>query len=1004
MIPRFALLVALAECLLVTHTAVAAGNQQKTQQLIAVLRSDAALFDKARACQHLGEIGTKEAVPALAALLPDDHLSAYARSGLEGIPDPSAAEALRAATETVKGNLLAGVVNSLGALRDAESVNILRKLASDPASGVVKEALLALGRIATDDSIRLIRRALADGPESVRPDAAAACLLAAEKQLADGHAEVALVIYDAVRKANLPACYRAGATRGAILARKSDGVALLIEQLRSEDRVLRNAALTTIREIPSDTLAGALNAELERATPELQLQLLTALIDCHNPQSLQVIQAKAVSENPEIRRTALIVLGRIGGAAAAEALLKALAGNRSADESAIASSSLLRMEDSAVGDLVLKSLSTATDAGIRIRLIRLVESREMTNAVSELLRQTVDPEAKVAVAALDALRALAGSRELPALIAFARTCKDETSRDAAERAVCSLCTRTDASTSGGELVLAELKQTTEPTLKNAWIRILTCLGYAPALAAIIETSKDANDTVAANAIEQLGHWPDPSPIDTLFDVLQSDASAAQRKRALAAVIRLAATAAEEHQRPDDVVIGWLQRAAEVAQSVEDKRLIVSCLGRLKTMESFRLLRPYLEEPGLGVEAAAAIVQIVPALSRQEDASVIKEALERIVATVNNADIRSQAAKFADSIPNQSRPLFLFDRRSLAGWEGDTNTWCVRDGVIVGGSMAGNPRNEFLATVRDFTNFVLRLEYKLVGSEGFVNSGVQFRSVRVKQPPNEMSGFQADIGAGHSGCLYDESRRDKFLARAPDDQIKRLEKPGQWNRYEVRCAGPRIQIVLNGEKTVDYTETDAAIAGSGRIALQIHGGCKAEISFRDITLQSLSYAVANREFGLAKTNWKILSFSSENTQVEDERALLAIDGNPDTFWHTQWSGAKPNHPHHLAIDLGQKVEMTGFTYLPRQDGRQVAGVIGDYEFYASRDGKDWGQAVAQGRFERIDLDPSGRVVILDEPIQARYIKLVSLNAPGGQPYAGAAEIGVLGRAPEKRLNP
>ena len=88
----------------------------------------------------------------------------------------------------------------------------------------------------------------------------------------------------------------------------------------------------------------------------------------------------------------------------------------------------------------------------------------------------------------------------------------------------------------------------------------------------------------------------------------------------------------------------------------------------------------------------------------------------------------------------------------------------------------------------------------------MNGGVQFRSVRVKQPANEMSGFQADIGAGYSGCLYDESRRNTFLVRAADDQIKRLEKPGDWNRYEVRCAGPRIQIVLNGEKTVDYTES------------------------------------------------------------------------------------------------------------------------------------------------------------------------------------------------------
>jgi hypothetical protein len=164
---------------------------------------------------------------------------------------------------------------------------------------------------------------------------------------------------------------------------------------------------------------------------------------------------------------------------------------------------------------------------------------------------------------------------------------------------------------------------------------------------------------------------------------------------------------------------------------------------------------------------------------------------------------------------------------------------VRGGIIVGGSTNGNARNEFLTTTRGYTNFILRLEYKLVGTEGFVNGGVQFRSVRTKEPPNEMSGYQADVGAGHSGCLYDESRRNTFLARAGDDQIKRLEKPGDWNRYEVHCAGPRIQIFLNGERTIDYSETNATIVQGSLIGLQIHGGCKAEISFRNLTIEEIS---------------------------------------------------------------------------------------------------------------------------------------------------------------------
>jgi hypothetical protein len=181
---------------------------------------------------------------------------------------------------------------------------------------------------------------------------------------------------------------------------------------------------------------------------------------------------------------------------------------------------------------------------------------------------------------------------------------------------------------------------------------------------------------------------------------------------------------------------------------------------------------------------------------------------------------------------------LFDGRTLNGWEGNTNVWRVRDGAIVGGSLAGNPQNEFLASARSFTNFVLRLEYKLIGTEGFTNGGVQIRSQRIKNPPNEMSGYQADIESGWSGSLYDESRRNKMLATADKAVVQRLEKHGDWNRYEIRCTGRRLQLFLNGERTVDYIEMDPAIPQHGLIALQIHGNNKAEIFYRNITIEEL----------------------------------------------------------------------------------------------------------------------------------------------------------------------
>lgn len=187
----------------------------------------------------------------------------------------------------------------------------------------------------------------------------------------------------------------------------------------------------------------------------------------------------------------------------------------------------------------------------------------------------------------------------------------------------------------------------------------------------------------------------------------------------------------------------------------------------------------------------------------------------------------------------AEPKSLFDGKSFAGWEGDTKaTWRIEDGAIVGGSLTEKvPRNEFLCTEKSYANFELRLQYKLEGSEGFVNGGVQIRSQRV---PNhyEMIGYQADIGAGYDGAIYDESRRNKMLAKPDAETLAKAVKPNDWNRYRIRCEGKRIQLWVNDVQTVDYAEEDAAIPQTGLIGLQIHGNGKAIIRFRNIEIEEL----------------------------------------------------------------------------------------------------------------------------------------------------------------------
>jgi len=183
---------------------------------------------------------------------------------------------------------------------------------------------------------------------------------------------------------------------------------------------------------------------------------------------------------------------------------------------------------------------------------------------------------------------------------------------------------------------------------------------------------------------------------------------------------------------------------------------------------------------------------------------------------------------------------LFDKKTLAGWEGNRELFRVQQQSIVAGRLTQKiPHNEFLCTVREFGDFELRLKAKLVG-EGR-NAGIQFRSQRV---PNhtEVRGYQCDMGQNRGkniwGALYDESRRRRFLAYGDQEKLRKIAKRDDWNEIVVRCRGAKIEIWVNGLQTVDYTEKEKEIARRGIIGLQIHSGPPSEAWYKDISIKEL----------------------------------------------------------------------------------------------------------------------------------------------------------------------
>jgi len=116
------------------------------------------------------------------------------------------------------------------------------------------------------------------------------------------------------------------------------------------------------------------------------------------------------------------------------------------------------------------------------------------------------------------------------------------------------------------------------------------------------------------------------------------------------------------------------------------------------------------------------------------------------------------------------------------------------------------------------------------------------------------------------------------------------------------------------------------------------------------------------------------------------AALAIDGRPETIWHTRWEPKEDPPPHHLVIDLGRVMTVRGLTYLPRQD--MANGRIARFAIYTSTDGKTWGEPVARGTWPN---DTRPKEVTFAQPRRARYVKLVAESEVRGRPWTSVAEV-------------
>ena len=136
--------------------------------------------------------------------------------------------------------------------------------------------------------------------------------------------------------------------------------------------------------------------------------------------------------------------------------------------------------------------------------------------------------------------------------------------------------------------------------------------------------------------------------------------------------------------------------------------------------------------------------------------------------------------------------------------------------------------------------------------------------------------------------------------------------------------------------------------------------------------------------------KNISLHFADSEEKDHPATHALDGDFHTFWQTP-ENENFTHPHEIQFDLGESLEITGFRYYPRKDDLEN-GMVGNYEFYLSDDGQNWGEAIISGTFPKSKEEQE----VFINPSYARYIRFVALSEVNGKAETSIAELDILAR--------
>ncbi|MCW9707982.1 discoidin domain-containing protein [Fodinibius salsisoli] len=215
-------------------------------------------------------------------------------------------------------------------------------------------------------------------------------------------------------------------------------------------------------------------------------------------------------------------------------------------------------------------------------------------------------------------------------------------------------------------------------------------------------------------------------------------------------------------------------------------------------------------------------------------------------------------------------------------------------------------------------------------------------------------------------------------RSTYNQIGWTVKPNSDNTFSVS---------MSTSELFETTDKDYQL----KVRLVFENGSTKQFSIQNYTynngIPDLDFDYGPRPIN-SRDSWEVVDFSSEEVATGSVASLI-LDGDYDTIWHSRWADVNPDpgHPHYLTVDMGESLNVEGFQFVQRQDGRRN---IKDVSIEVSSDGQTW-QELGSYELAHTSLPQS---LILEQQQTFRYFKLTTHSAWDEAKFAALAEVGTF----------